>query len=445
MDAPDESFRTIFAALRAAAAHDPALRAALRAALLAISAELDQLDAEQPDSPPRDSPPSDSRQPPAVAEEAAAAPAHLPDPPPPPRTWSTLRVGDSELPILVRASAPEAPRVPGRAQTFAPAVVYDAPVAAATFSALVPGPLEGDLIARRCRLKARALRWQRERIARLNADECEAVSAADRELIDAARREPDCFLWMCRPDYHAARTDADLDEAAGSYDALAEAAELTAGADEACAANPSDPLVRDAMLLLGEAQSSLRVTVERADVKREDPDQGLAFFWLRRETAARGVYVPHLQYAMPADPAGHVDLRRRIAELAALVDARRNAACRRRNLFKKVEWHAARLARGGGNGSGADGDADWRRIAEVVEALVADGVPPSNRELRDLLLPVMTTSPPSSSGPVSVPSLARWTGTPRRTNRTTGPRRRNARPASRFARRGSSSPAASSC
>ncbi len=38
-------------------------------------------------------------------------------------------------------------------------------------------------------------------------------------------------------------------------------------------------------------------------------------------------------------------------------------------------------------------DQDWRSVVETVDAMIGEGVPPSNREVRDLLLPVIDDLP----------------------------------------------------
>ena len=180
-----------------------------------------------------------------------------------------------------------------------------------------PERLPARLIAARCRVKAEALLWQGRRRALAEGGDREAVAEGDRRTTEAARGLPDCFLWMCREEYHELETHAELARVAACYRAVADAAEALELAER----RGGDGAVRPAFLLLGEAQSALRVAVERAGWRRGDPDQALIFAWLRRETRARNVYVPHMQLRSPADPAAAPAIAARTAALLIELEA----------------------------------------------------------------------------------------------------------------------------
>ena len=42
---------------------------------------------------------------------------------------------------------------------------------------------------------------------------------------------------------------------------------------------------------------------------------------------------------------------------------------------------------------GSATEQDWQAVVDAVEEMIKDGVPPSNREVRDLLLPVVDDLP----------------------------------------------------
>lgn len=391
--------------LEGLARRESGARPALRQALRDLTERLDQLDQlDQLDRLDEGEQREVSALERTVTSQAGAALARateeetVPMPSLPPLVGAMLRLGDAASGVRVRAAEEERSShslIPTRGPTVVP------PPAAVQFSQ--SSEADFDLMARRCRLKARALRWQNER-ARLFAGIHEAgtdlIAENDRAMIDEARNEQDCFLWMCRPDYHAIDSDQAFEQAACCYDALAESGTLMAEADRAAAGERTDS-VADAMRLLGEAQSALRVIVDRAEVTRADPDQIMAFTWLRRETSSRGVYVQHLQIAAPADPEQHEDLRRRINEARLKLQERKSGAEKRRTLLQKANYHAARLNHGGGD------ESDWKKIFDVVEELIsACDMPPSDRHLRELFLPLMDDLPGIEAGPGTREALA---------------------------------------
>src|SRR5262249_33295846 len=133
-----------------------------------------------------------------------------------------------------------------------------------------------------------------------------------------------------------------------------------------------------AMRLAAEAQSALRVTLDTLNGPL-DPEQGRVFFWLRSTTQARRVYVPRfLRLDDLADPGAVRDLQRRFDALRTSAHERRD---RERRQSKRLDCfrHHVRAIR---NGS-MDVDGHWQRLATVLDELIADGMPPSNIEIRD--------------------------------------------------------------
>ena len=69
--------------------------------------------------------------------------------------------------------------------------------------------------------------------------------------------------------------------------------------------------------------------------------------------------------------------------------ARRNREKRGKELFNQARYHLRRIH---GDPS-ADHGHDWHKVADAVSELVDDGLPPSNVDLRDLVLPIADEFP----------------------------------------------------
>lgn len=241
---------------------------------------------------------------------------------------------------------------------------------------------EAPRIAERCRLKARATRWQNERSARLDAGD--DVTDGDAQIRNLARNEK-VFLWMISPTMWRERTPDSVEIVAGCYDALADAVELMALADQL--EREQEP----ALKLLAEAQSSVRAAVEDYSSTRRDEDQETVFFWLRRETVNRRIYVEYMQLDRPAAPDNHPDLRQRIAALRRGLDESHDRSRKVEKLINKIGYHAGKIAHRSPDEplpTGPD-DGDFDRIAVAAEALLGAGIPPSDTRLREALLPII--------------------------------------------------------
>ena len=127
-----------------------------------------------------------------------------------------------------------------------------------------------------------------------------------------------------------------------------------------------------------------------------DADQREAFLWLRREAEDRRIYIGrHMRLDDPAAPEGWAELQARIADVAAAWEGRRQQRRARQNLLGKARYHGRRMR-------GTDGrwsDDDWSRLRAAIEELVAAGVPASDRELREILLPLRDALPDEEFGP----------------------------------------------
>jgi hypothetical protein len=271
------------------------------------------------------------------------------------------------------------------ASTLPPCEPQYAPVAEPTISL--------SLIEQRCHLKARGARWaaKRQRLMAGGADFATEIQPIDREIIHQAKDLPDCFLWMNHPSGPSPTDLLSFEELAGCYDTLAEAMALVKRV-ESDYENHKGEFER-ALDLAAQAQSALRVCLGGLEVDN-DSDQKEAFRWLRETGSDRHIFITrYMRVDDPADPTTWQDLSARIDQLDnELADAQRNGR-RRRKLLGKVR-HKASLIEQAIEGSDPC-EESWRILIESVEELINDGLPPSNRELRDAILPVVDSLPES--------------------------------------------------
>jgi hypothetical protein len=191
------------------------------------------------------------------------------------------------------------------------------------------------------------------------------------------------------------------DELAGCFEAAADAAAIL----RAVAAHPDedDPFAR-ALDLAAEAQSIVRVAVGMIDPGYVDNDQLKLFIWLREAAAERRTLIRrHMKRDDPADPAGWPGLRDRLAELNGRLRRGQDREKRRKGLFNQARYHLRRIS----TDPNGDHDHDWHKVVEAVATLVEDGLPPSNVELRDLVLPVADEFPDDMDLPKNVEIVLR--------------------------------------
>ena len=252
------------------------------------------------------------------------------------------------------------------------------------------GPAEDDLhtVADRCRLKAEGVRWAVERARRLEggADFRDEVAPGDREIVDRARALPNCYLWMNQP--HATQIPADpkaAEDLAKSYEVAAIAAGLLKELEDESAA-PS-PLLGQVLESAAEAQSALRVAANALNGPK-DVDQFALYDYLRKTAEFHRIYIRRfMRIDDPADPLRLPALEQRLKSLAEAVDDRRGKVKSLKRRLSQLKYHAGLIRENGG------GEPDWRKAAEAIDALVADGVPPSALEIRQQLLPILDILP----------------------------------------------------
>ena len=244
-----------------------------------------------------------------------------------------------------------------------------------------------QLIESRCRLKAKAARWQatRQRRLREGVDFCTEIEPKDREIIDKAKALPDCFLWM---NHSSGPCPEDLElweDVAGCFDAAADGLallrEIVGDIDE------NRPLFERMLDLAAEVQSALRMAVEAVGAKL-DNDQMKIFTWLRSVGTRDQVYIQRfMRIDDPADPTAWNDLHERIALVDTELQRVRKDKKQRQGRLKQCQYHA-KLIR-----EGKQLEYNWQKVINVIEEMVNDGILHSNSELRELLLPIVDDMP----------------------------------------------------
>lgn len=250
-------------------------------------------------------------------------------------------------------------------------------------------PTDDDLplVAQRCRLKAEATRWTHTRQQRLDhgADFEKEIEPRDRDLFDRAKAMPDCFLWMIHRK-GPMPTGSQYNHLASCFEVAAAAADMLHRVVQS--ANPEEHMER-ALYLAAEAQSALRIAV--ADFGNyTDSDQLRIFIWVRETAARQRIWISrYMRQDDVAEPTVAVSLLARIQELARGIQTYHDREKKRKKAQGKLKYHLKRI-------QGHPGEAheeDWTTIVATVNELVQDGIPPSNPELRDQLLPVLDHIP----------------------------------------------------
>lgn len=306
---------------------------------------------------------------------------------PQPRVETQLQLGDAVFKVQA-ISEPEGKADWKSAGFVGPVVVEAAPENL--------GAPEGDLvlIAKRSRVKAEACRWSVERRRRLEAGE-DFRDFADgyRDLVARAKSMPNCYLWMIDPRGPSLPSDEVMQTLAGCYDTLAQGAELVTWLLETPEVEQS---LTEAFYLLAEAQSALRAGLLEVLYTGEDQDQRDTFWWLRNEAFERRMFIDRYMRVDDAAAAeGWLSLQNRLSALRESVEQRRKQGRERQALLNKVRYHASRVARSQGVGA----DEDWKKMAAAIETMVAQGMPASNVEVRELLLPLEATISEMEFGP----------------------------------------------
>jgi hypothetical protein len=278
-----------------------------------------------------------------------------------------------------------------------------APVADRQFGS-APPQYANDLqtIVARCRLKAEAARWaaQRRRLLLKGADFGTEIGPTDREFIARAKALGDCFLWMCRPNGPSPSNLDQYDLVAGCFEAVAEGVELVEQIQRHPGVGCSEFKV--ALDLLAESQSALRIAVESIGGS-PDHDQNEVFFWLRSAATEYDYKISRfMRRDDPADPKTWPVLAARIKQAIDRVRDLQKRQSVRKRLLGKVRHKTDLILN-----EAEDAKDQWKLLVECVAELVGNGLPPSNVELRGLLLPVLDLLPDFDFVPVEFERVLR--------------------------------------
>lgn len=241
-------------------------------------------------------------------------------------------------------------------------------------------------IAARLRLKAEGCRWTLKRLELKahGADHLAEIAPSDRAILEKAKGLPDCYLWMNCASAPIPDDWSLYETLAGCFEALAVVLTLAASSHEIIAADRH--LFEEFLKLLAEAQSAVREGVRRLGGPT-DPDQVEAYRWLRDSAAKAGIFIErYIRVEDPADPVYWKVLLERINNLAKRVEHRAAAIRKRRKLFEKLRYQLEQAVAG-------DDEHLWESVARTLDELMQDGVPPSNLEVRELLLPHVDVMP----------------------------------------------------
>ncbi|MBI1345163.1 hypothetical protein GC163_02625 [bacterium] len=251
---------------------------------------------------------------------------------------------------------------------------------------------ELPMIEARCRLKAEASRWadQRRRLADYHIE----VEPRDRELIAQAKQLPDCFLWMSHSSAPNPTDPHEWQVLGGCFDALGAAVSvinrILVEDDEA------PEYFEKAVDLLAESQSALRMIVTRLDGPPTDHDQARIFGWLKNIALERQIFIRRfMRLDDPANPDRYEDLLSRISAFEEQWENGRKKSIQRKKAISRLRYKLSLID--GMNPK--DAAAAWQSIADDVDQLVTDGLPPSNIELRDLLAGHVEQFPELASTP----------------------------------------------
>jgi hypothetical protein len=240
------------------------------------------------------------------------------------------------------------------------------------------------VIAERCRVKGEACRLVRDR---LGGPHGARNATAEADLMRQADDLPDCNLWMLTRDPVVTAPKA-WHDLGGAFASAAEAASLLLAWEHAPVAL-ADRHAPRVLGLAAEAQSVLLYAV--ADVRdvKLDFDQVQLFAHIRSTARDRQVFIPKfLKREDRADPASWPDVSQRVAELLTQLRAVGDRDRARQKGMNNLRFKLTRLRDQPDENAG-----EWPRVLQLVDELVAGGLPPSNAELRDLLLPVLEDIP----------------------------------------------------
>lgn len=369
--------------LQIAIANDPALRSSLRQLVKSVLAF-----AEEPDGPEQYGPAAASTEGATMLGQTTLPTNGVAEPGLPVASTPELEQPNTEHPVTNNEPPVDGVAKPlSRPASPSPLVrTYQPPIVR---QSLPVTDADLPLIAERCRLKAEGARWAaaRQRLLKEGADFDMAIEPGDRDIIARAKMLPDCFLWMCHRDKPMPADLTQYDELANCFDG---AAAIVALLDQLLKDEAQEEgMFEQALDLAAEAQSALRLAITGMDGSG-DSDQLKLFNWLRATGAEQQILIHRfMRKDDPADPKSWAQLQQRIQALEEKFHFGKHRVKRQKGLHSKLRYHIKLIH----DNAGQERSHDWQKIAEAIEELVNEGLPPSNREIRDLLLPVLDDIP----------------------------------------------------
>lgn len=250
------------------------------------------------------------------------------------------------------------------------------------------GETDLSLIELRCRLKAEGCRWAstRRRLMAEGAHYATEIEPKDRDIIARAKALTDCYLWMCQA---SGPSPSDLklyEDVASCFDAIADVLAVIRTIQDNSDAYQTE--FEKSLDLLAEAQSALRVAVTRLEYMN-DHDQLQVYNWLRNTAQTHQIFIRRYMRADDlGDPARSADLISRVEQIDARLQDSKNKEKKRKKLLGKIRHKLSEISN-----RLPGSDANWPAVIEIVEELVNDGMAPSNRDLREMLAPVVEDWP----------------------------------------------------
>jgi hypothetical protein len=314
--------------------------------------------------------------------EDAAVPAN---PSSRPAADSTIKEGPPPAAVQTDRARPAEPLRELTLGRSAPSRSQVKPVSTRTS---VPEAPEDDLsaIEARCRKKADAARWAaaHERWLQQGADLDDEGSSPDPEITRWADTLTNGFYWGNLSDPARPVDISMLDDLGGCFEAAAESLALVRGILDERRATPR--ALEEVLSLVAEAQSALRAAIQSVSAP-DDADQLQVFDWLKAIAARNHVYIK--RFMRVDDPA---DATRWSNLLVRIEKQRERHGQTGRGPQHESSFNRLRSLLDGIR-EGRSTEADWRVVIEVVEDMLRNGIPPSNREIRELLLPAIDELP----------------------------------------------------
>jgi hypothetical protein len=234
----------------------------------------------------------------------------------------------------------------------------------------------------RCRWKGEAARWAIERLlrGREGSGHCEPDEPIPSHIAEWADKFRDCYYWATASKSSQQGDFSLLEDAAGCFESLAEG---LASVRTAFERNQGVKVFERMLPLVAEAQSALRIALKRLSAP-DAPEQLEVFEWVKATAARHRVYLKRFMRADDAaDPSNWSNLLARVEAAATSGQLTRQQTSE----LERIKEHAKRIEAGEGS------EQEWQAIIGIVEQLVADGIPPSNPEIRNVLLSVIDDLP----------------------------------------------------